>query len=57
MRHRRKVPKLSMTRSRRRSVLAGQAKALILNGKVDTTSCLRRSGLSTRTALGATRAS
>ncbi|HIE47481.1 TPA: 50S ribosomal protein L17 [Candidatus Bipolaricaulota bacterium] len=37
MRHRRKVPKLSMTRSRRRSVLAGQAKALILHGKVDTT--------------------
>lgn len=37
MRHRRKVPKLSMTRDRRRSVLAGQAKALILHGKVDTT--------------------
>ncbi|MGC9529744.1 MAG: 50S ribosomal protein L17 [Candidatus Bipolaricaulaceae bacterium] len=37
MRHRRKVPKLSMDSSRRRSVLAGQAKALILHGKVDTT--------------------
>ncbi|MFO8034881.1 MAG: 50S ribosomal protein L17 [Candidatus Bipolaricaulota bacterium] len=37
MRHRRKVPKLSMDRSRRRSVLSGQAKALILGGKVDTT--------------------
>ncbi len=37
MRHRRKVPKLSMDRSRRRSVLSGQAKALILAGKVDTT--------------------
>ncbi len=37
MRHRRKVPKLSMDRSRRRSVLSGQAKVLILEGKVDTT--------------------
>jgi len=37
MRHRNKVPKLSMDRSRRRSVLAGQAKALIVHGKVDTT--------------------
>ncbi len=37
MRHRRKVPKLSMDRARRRSVLSGQATALILDGKVDTT--------------------
>jgi len=37
MRHRRKVPKLSMDRARRRAVLSEQAKALILDGKVDTT--------------------
>ncbi len=37
MRHRCKVPKLSMTSDRRRAVLAGQAKDLILYGKVDTT--------------------
>ncbi len=37
MRHRHKVPKLSMDRSRRRSVLSGQAAALIIHGKVDTT--------------------
>ncbi len=37
MRHRRKVPKLSMTGDRRRAVLAGQARDLILYGKVDTT--------------------
>ncbi|MCX7750441.1 MAG: 50S ribosomal protein L17 [Candidatus Bipolaricaulota bacterium] len=37
MRHRRKVPKLSMPSDRRRAVLAGQARDLILHGKVDTT--------------------
>jgi len=37
MRHRCKVPKLSMTSDRRRAVLSGQAKDLILYGKVDTT--------------------
>lgn len=37
MRHRRKVPRLSMDRSRRRSVISGQARALIMEGKVDTT--------------------
>ncbi len=37
MRHRCKVPKLSMTSDRRKAVLAGQAKDLILYGKVDTT--------------------
>ncbi|MCR4392166.1 MAG: 50S ribosomal protein L17 [Candidatus Acetothermia bacterium] len=37
MRHRRKVAKLSMRSDRRRSVLSGQAKDLILYGKVDTT--------------------
>lgn len=42
MRHRRKVPKLSMTSDRRRAVLAGQARDLILYGKVDTTPPGRR---------------
>lgn len=37
MRHRCKVPKLSMTSDRRKAVLSGQAKDLILYGKVDTT--------------------
>ncbi|MFH1610049.1 MAG: 50S ribosomal protein L17 [Candidatus Bipolaricaulota bacterium] len=37
MRHRCKVPKLSMKSDRRRAVLSGQAKDLILHGKVDTT--------------------
>ncbi len=37
MRHRRKVAKLSMTADRRRSLIRGQAQALILHGKVDTT--------------------
>lgn len=37
MRHRCKVPKLSMTSDRRNAVLSGQAKDLILHGKVDTT--------------------
>jgi len=37
MRHRCKVPKLSMTADRRRAVLSGQARDLILYGKVDTT--------------------
>ncbi|HAZ27597.1 TPA: 50S ribosomal protein L17 [Candidatus Acetothermia bacterium] len=37
MRHRCKVPKLSMKSDRRRAVLSGQAKDLILYGKVDTT--------------------
>lgn len=37
MRHRRKVPKLSMTADRREAVVRGQARALILYGKVDTT--------------------
>lgn len=38
MRHRKKVPKLSMNADRRRLVLAGQARDLILYGKIDTTS-------------------
>jgi large subunit ribosomal protein L17 len=37
MRHRRKVPKLSMKTDRRGLVLAGQARDLILYGKIDTT--------------------
>lgn len=37
MRHRKKVLKLSMKVDRRRLVLAGQARALILHGKIDTT--------------------
>lgn len=37
MRHRRKVRKLSMEAPRRRSLVTGQAKALILHDKVDTT--------------------
>jgi len=37
MRHRRKVAKLSMEKSRREAVLRNQAKALIIHGKVDTT--------------------
>ncbi len=37
MRHRRKVRKLSMEKSRREAVLRNQAKALIIHGKVDTT--------------------
>ncbi len=37
MRHRRKVPKLSMEKSRREAVLRNQARDLILHGKVDTT--------------------
>jgi len=37
MRHRKKVLKLSMKADRRRLVLAGQARDLILYGKVDTT--------------------
>ncbi|MCS7216927.1 MAG: 50S ribosomal protein L17 [Candidatus Bipolaricaulota bacterium] len=37
MRHRKKVLKLSMKADRRRLVLAGQARDLILHGKIDTT--------------------
>ncbi|MGQ9700242.1 MAG: 50S ribosomal protein L17 [Candidatus Bipolaricaulaceae bacterium] len=37
MHHRKKVHKLSMKADRRRLVLAGQARALILHGKIDTT--------------------
>lgn len=37
MRHRRTIPKLSMQKSHRKSVLANLAKALITHEKVDTT--------------------
>lgn len=37
MRHRKKVPKLSMKADRRRLVLAGQVRDLVLHGKIDTT--------------------
>ncbi|HNR23949.1 MAG TPA: 50S ribosomal protein L17 [Candidatus Bipolaricaulis anaerobius] len=37
MRHRCNVPKLSMRSDRRRAVVSGQARDLILYGKVDTT--------------------